>query len=67
MRYETENVHQVDVHSDAYDGFEIICPECGGTVVVPTASWWSDKCECGISWSVSVTAVGYKNTEGEDD
>ena len=60
---ETTNVHTVEVHSDAWDGFEITCPECGGTVVVATASWWSNKCACGYSWHVNLLAIGTKDEE----
>lgn len=59
-KIETRDVHTTDVHSDAYDGFEITCPECNGKVVVASASWWSDKCECGFSWYVDIRAIGEK-------
>jgi len=60
VRIETDNVQSVEVHPDACNGFEIVCPECGDKVIVATASWWSDKCECGYSWSVNLRAVGEK-------
>lgn len=59
-KIETTNVEQVEVNRDACNGFEITCPQCDGKVVVATGSWWSNKCDCGFSWSVSVKAIGVK-------
>ena len=45
---------------DASTQYQVTCPDCGEHVLCADFGWWSTKCSCGYSWSVTVKATGSK-------
>lgn len=56
LKLEEFEISVSDVHPDAGEGHEIICPNCGQTVVFATYQWWRSRCNCG-SWDLEQRAV----------
>jgi hypothetical protein len=46
---------------DAGDVYKVRCPECGTDVYVGEFAWWSDSCDCGYHWSVTLEAIGTRH------
>lgn len=64
MPLETYEVTQAEAHPDAGDAYNIECPVCKRTVLWARYGWWKVKCDCGITWTVEVKAIG--SDEGEN-
>jgi len=45
---------------EAGDTYELICPNCGSTVLWAPYGWWKAKCDCGYEWRVQVRGLGIK-------
>jgi len=50
---------------DASTQYQVTCPECGDRVHCADFGWWSTKCECGYTWSVTIMAEGSKQDDDE--
>ena len=42
--------------SDAGEGYEFQCPECGDTIKWAEYKWWDCKCSCGYVWEIEMYA-----------
>ena len=65
-RVDMQKIESHDVTLKAFgqyagDAYEVVCPECRGTVTVANEfGWWDTKCFCGYTWEVHVYATGEK-------
>lgn len=54
------NMEFDDAGSDAGVCFTVRCPDCGDSMTVCSNQWNVPTCDCGRSWSLSISAYGEK-------